>query len=60
MLTTEQLESITVDVVNGRPLRVKGKEAERYAMELRKDVLLAKRKGWSIEIPGEIAVDAGE
>ena len=57
MLTYADIEKIAVDMVNEAPPRVKGKEADEFRKKLAKDIALAKRKGWTIEIPHEILRD---
>lgn len=53
-LTTEETEQITVDVLTGKPPRVQGPEADKLRAALEKDIALAKKKGWIIELPFEI------
>ena len=51
------VEKIAVDMINGAPPRVTGKEADEFRKELAKDLALAKEKGWTVEIPFEILRD---
>ena len=56
-LTSEQVVRIASDVLNGRPPSIKSKEADAFRKEFAKDVAKARRNGWVIELPSEIAVD---
>lgn len=53
-LTSDEIASIAVDVGLGRPLRIKGAEAEKMAVAIKKDMEIAKAKGWVLDIPFEI------
>jgi hypothetical protein len=53
-LTSKEVEQITVDTLLNRTQRVTGKDAEEFQRKLKKDILLAKEKGWHIEMPFEI------
>ena len=54
MLTSDEVEKIAVDVMLGRPLRVKGTEAEEMAASIKQDFEAAKSKRLTLEIPFEI------
>jgi len=54
MLTTDQIVMITIDTMLRKPQRVIGKEAEEFKASLEKDLEVAKKNGWQIEIPFEI------
>ena len=56
-LTSEQMEQITVDLLNGSPPRVTGKEADEFRAAVQKDIDLAKKNGWVIEIPTEMQAE---
>lgn len=51
MLTSDDIEKITVDMINGKPPRIKGEEADEFRKRLEADLALAKKNGWEIELP---------
>ncbi len=53
MLTSEQMQRILSDEVNGKEPTIHGEEADQFREDLKPDLKLAKEKGWIIEIPGE-------
>ena len=54
MLTTDQVHMITMDVLQGAEPRVLGPEADAFRMALAKDIALAKKNHWVLELPFEI------
>jgi len=54
MLTHDEMTTLMRDYLAGRRSSVTGKDADAFLEEFKKDVELAKRKGWTIEIPFEI------
>jgi hypothetical protein len=57
MLTSEQVEKIAVDMINGAPPRVTGREADAFRKRLERDLEFARERGWEVEIPFEILRD---
>lgn len=57
MLTTEDMQKITVDAIVGRKQRVTGPEAEVFLKKVEVDIANAKANGQTIEIPPEWEVD---
>jgi len=56
-LTSEQMQTIVVDEMVGRDPRVKGKAADEFRKDLQPDIKLAKKNGWTIDIPPEWEVN---
>ena len=56
-LTSEDVEKLTTDELTGRPRRVKGKEADRFLADFRRDVRAIEAKGGTVEIPSEIQAE---
>lgn len=54
MLTSEQIEMILMDLLQDKPPRVKGKEADEMREELKKEIAFAEANGLVVEIPSEI------
>lgn len=54
MLTSDQVELLTQQVILGLPLTISGEEAESFCASLRKDIEKAKKNKWVIELPFEI------
>jgi hypothetical protein len=54
MLTSDEVEKIVIDVMTNQSPRVTGKEADDFRIRFATDVALAKKNGWSIELPFEI------
>jgi len=52
-LTTEQIQQITTDRMNGKQPRVQCPEADQFRQSLERDIAEAARNGWVIEIPPE-------
>jgi hypothetical protein len=50
-LTTDEMNDILVDELTDR--EQKGPDAKEFRKELRKDIKLAREKGWDITIPAE-------
>ena len=57
MLTSEEMQQIVVDKVSGRKQRVVGEEADSFRLLLDKDIQLAEKKKWIIEVTPEWEVD---
>ena len=55
-MTTDERKMICLDMLNGRPPRVKGKEADEYRVKFQKEMDEAEKKGHVIELPFEIEV----
>ena len=55
MLTTDQIHTITVEVLTGKPPSFHSDEADKYRAELEKEAKEAKKNGIVLEIPGEWA-----
>lgn len=53
MLDSDQIVMIAVDMVNGNPPRVEGKEADDFRRELEEDMRVAEGNNWTIEVPTE-------
>ena len=54
MLTTDQVHIITMDVLQGVEPRINGSEADAFRVALTKDIALAKKNKWVLELPFEI------
>ena len=52
-LTTEQMETITVDALMKGPPRVKGKEAAQFRKAIEAEAREAVKAGQQVEIPPE-------
>ena len=52
-LTSEQMNNIVVDMLNGAKPRETGKEADVFRKEMEPEITLAKKKGWTVHIPSE-------
>lgn len=57
MLTPTEMQQVADDVILGKPIRVKGEEAEAFAKEIEADVKTAKSKGLVIDIPREFEIE---
>lgn len=53
MLTVEELQKITTEVMTGKEPSIKGPEADEYREKLKKDLKFAEKMGWQVEIPPE-------
>lgn len=58
MVTGEQAIQIASEMLAGKPVSVEGRDSEEFQRQFRQDMDLAKRNGWTIELPSEIPVDA--
>lgn len=56
-LTSEEMETIIVDEMQGKEPRVVGDEADEFRESIKEDIELARANGWEIEIPAEWNVD---
>jgi hypothetical protein len=54
MLTSDEIQTIAKEIMNGLPVSIKGVDADKFAAELKEDLALAKKNGWIIELPHEI------
>lgn len=54
MLTSEQIEKIVIDFMLGNKPRVTGVEVDQFLEKFAKDVELAQKNGWTLELPFEI------
>lgn len=52
-LTSDQINRLTADFMNGRPPRDTGPEADRFLKDLAADVAKIKAQGGEVEIPVE-------
>jgi hypothetical protein len=59
-LTSDQMNIIAADELNGRKPRITGPEAEAFIESIQKDIELARKNGWQIEIPKEWDVNDGD
>jgi len=50
-LTIEDMKKIIVDMLTGQKRRIDGKEADAFRVAAQKDIDLAKKKVWVIDIP---------
>ena len=57
VLTTDDIQKITADTLSGREQRIIGPEADVFRESLKKDIALAEKKGWVVEIPSEWEVE---
>jgi hypothetical protein len=57
MLTSEQVEKIAVDLINGAPPRVTGRKADAFRRRLARDLEFARERGWEVEVPFEMLRD---
>ena len=56
-LTTDEVEMVAVDFINGAPPRVTGPEADALREALAKDLERAEEEGWEVELPFEVLRD---
>jgi hypothetical protein len=54
MLTADDAARIARDVMEDRPAADEGPEAEEFRAAFRRDLALAEKNGWVIEMPFEI------
>jgi len=57
VLTSDEIQSIQIDVTLRRPLRVKGNEADAFAKGLEQELLEARREGIVLDVSKELEVD---
>lgn len=57
MLSSKQAEMVYVDVILGRPLRNKSKEAQEFADKIRPEIEKAKKAGAKFDIPWDYNSD---
>ena len=57
VLTTDDVQKITADTLSGREQRITSPEADIFRESLKRDIALAKKKGWVLEIPSEWEVE---
>lgn len=53
MLSTEEMEKILLDEVNGKPQTVEGPEAVIFREKMKKEVAKIKAAGQVVDIPAE-------
>ena len=53
-IDSKAVEKILVEMLVGKEPSIKGAEADKVRASLQKDIDLAKKNGWAIEIPFEI------
>jgi hypothetical protein len=53
MLTTEQMNKLMADELNGKEQDIKGKDADKFLAGIRKDIAKAKKDGMTLDIPPE-------
>lgn len=56
-LTTDEMQRIIVDELNGDPPRDTGRAANRFRRAIRPDIELAEERGWVIDVPAEWEVE---
>ena len=53
MLTTDQMNTVAVDQILGRPPRIQGPDADELRESIAADMAEAKKNGWTLTIPNE-------
>lgn len=53
MLTVEQMQRIMIDIQQGKPISVKGKEAQEFAKEVEQEMKEIEEDGMVVEFPTE-------
>lgn len=56
MLTTEQMQTIIKEEMNGEEPTDKSDMAQKFRESIQGDIELAKRRKWEVRIPSEIEV----
>jgi hypothetical protein len=54
MLTSDQIKTLSIELLLNKPITVHGLEAEEFIVKFKKDMAEAKRKGWILELPFEV------
>jgi hypothetical protein len=54
MLTHDEMVKIMKDMMAGRQPVLENEEAKQFAAVFTEDIAIAKKNGWTIEIPSEI------